>query len=436
MQTSMHIATLRFGLGARLGDPLPDDPQGWLTRQLSPLTAEPAVSTAQGMASIRAQRANPGPEPLPGGLLRPPDIIRVEAMIWARRMLATQAPFAERLAEFWGNHFTVSRRQGNVAAILGAYQREAIRPAILGRFEDMLLAVARHPAMILYLDNAGSTGPNSPFGLRANRGLNENLAREILELHTLGVRGGYSQDDVTSFARILTGWSIGRGAEFNEPEGFMFRPRTHEPGPKTLLGQVFQEGEEGGIAALKFLAGHPSTYRFLATKLVRHFVADEPPVGAVQRIARVLADTHGDLAAAARALISLPEAWSPLTKLRAPQDYALAVLRGLGAGDEAAQPLLGAMAQFAQPLWTAPGPNGWPDMAGEWAAPEQLMRRLDWVNGMAGRAAAAGRPDAATVAEATLGPLLKAETTQAIRRAGSAREALVLLLASPEFQRR
>ena len=436
MQPRMHIAMVRFGLGARLGQTPPDDPQAWLTRQLRPLPAEPGLTTAQGLSSIRAQRANPGQEPLPDGQLRPNDIIRAEASIWARRMLTTDSPLTERLAEFWGNHFTVSRRQGNVAAILGAYQREAIRPHILGRFEDMLLAVARHPAMLMYLDNASSAGPNSRANERRNRGLNENLAREIMELHTLGVRGGYSQDDVTSFAKVLTGWSVGRGAEFNEPDGFMFRPFAHEPGPKRMLGQEFPEGQDGGVTALRFLAAQPSTHLFLATKLVRHFVADDPPEPAVRRIAQVLRDTQGDLAAVTRALIALPQAWTPLTKLRASQDFALAVLRGLGVGEEAAQPLLGAMANFAQPLWTAQGPNGWPDVAGEWAAPEQLMRRLDWVNGLAGRAAAAGRPDARDVAEATLGPLLKAETANAVRRAGSVREALVLLLASPEFQRR
>lgn len=436
MQPRMHMAMVRFGLGARLGQTLPDDAQGWLHRQLHALPTEPGLTTAQGLASIRAQRANPGTEPLADGQMRPPDIIRAEALIWARRMLSTDVPLAERLAEFWGNHFTVSRRQGNVAAVLGAYQREAIRPHILGRFEDMLLAVARHPAMIMYLDNGASAGPNSRANERRSRGLNENLAREIMELHTLGVRGGYSQDDVTSFAKVITGWSVGRGAGFIEPDGFMFRPFAHEPGPKRLLGQEFPEGEAGGVAALKFLAAHPSTQLFLATKLVRHFVADDPPEAAVRRVARVLTDTHGDLGAATRALIALPQAWSPLTKLRAPQDFALGVLRALGAGDEAAQPLLGAMANFAQPLWTAQGPNGWPDLAGEWAAPEQLMRRLDWVNGLAGRAAAAGRPDAREVAEATLGPLLKAETSNAMRRAGSVREALVLLLACPEFQRR
>lgn len=436
MQPRMHIAMVRFGLGARLGQSMADDPQGWLNRQLRPLPVEAGISTAQGLSSLRAQRANPGPEPLPDGQPRPPDIIRAEGAIWARRMLATETPFTERLAEFWGNHFTVSRRQGNTAGLIGAYQREAIRPHILGRFEDMLLATARHPAMIMYLDNAGSAGPNSRANERRTRGLNENLAREIMELHTLGVNGGYSQDDVTSFAKIITGWSVGRGAEFNEPSGFMFRPFAHEPGPKRLLGQDFAEGEEGGLAALRFVANHPSTHRFLATKLVRHFVADVPPPAAVQRIARVLADSHGDLAAATRALIALPEAWTPLTKMRAPQDFALAVLRGVGGGDEAAQPLIGALANFAQPLWTAQGPNGWPDIAAEWAAPEQLMRRLDWVNALAGRAAAAGRPDPREIAEATLGPLLKAETANAVRRAGSVREALVLLLASPEFQRR
>jgi len=436
MQPRMHIAMVRFGLGARLGQPMLDDPQAWIGRQLHPLPAEPGLTIAQGLSSIRAQRANPGPEPLPDGQMRPPDIIRVEASIWARRMLTTDTPLTERLAEFWGNHFTVSRRQGNAAALIGAYQRDAIRPHIMGRFEDMLLAVARHPAMLLYLDNAGSSGPGSRANERRNRGLNENLAREILELHTLGVRGGYSQDDVTSLAKLITGWSVGRGVEFNEPDGFMFRPFAHEPGPKRLLSQDFPEGEEGGVAALRFLAGHPSTMTFLATKLVRHFVADDPPPQAVQRVARVLRDTHGDLRAATQALLALPQAWAPLTKLRAPQDFALAVLRALGAADEAAQPLLGAIANFSQPLWTAPGPNGWPDQAGEWASPEQLMRRLDWVNGLAGRAAAAGRPDARDLAEATLGPLLKAETANAVRRAGSVREALVLLLASPEFQRR
>ena len=436
MQPRMHTAMIRFGFGARLGQAVADDAGGWVRQQLRALPAETGLTTAQGMASMRAQRANPGPDALPDGQLRPADIFRVEAALWARRMLLTDMPVAERLASFWGNHFTVSRRQGNVTAILGAYQREAIRPLILGRFEDMLLAVIRHPAMLMYLDNAGSAGPNSRAAAGGRRGLNENLAREILELHTLGVRGGYGEEDVTGFANILSGWSVGRGTEFNEPDGFTFRPLAHEPGPKRLMGREFAEGEEGGVAALRFLARHPSTTTFLATKLVRHFVADEPPDGAVRRVARALSDTEGGLGAAAHAVVALPEAWAPFAKIRSPQDFAIAVLRALGADEEAAQPLLAAATQFSQTLWAAPGPNGWPDTADAWASPEQLMRRLDWINGLAGRAAASGRPDAREVAEATLGPLLKAETINAVRRAGSSREALVLLLASPEFQRR
>ena len=436
MQPAMRIAAIRFGLGHRLGAAVPAEACDWLTAQIQPLPEAPGPSLADCMASIRAQRANgfaPGAT-LQEGVRRPGEIARDEGLAWARRMIATEAPFAERMAEFWSNHLTVSRRRGQTVPVSGAYHRQAIRPHVFGRFEDMLLASARHPGMMLYLDNGGSSGPNSQAGQRNNRGLNENFARELLELHTVGVRGGYSQADVTSLALILTGWSIGRGAEFSEPDGFMFRPRAHEPGPKTLLGREFLEGEEGGIAAIRFLANHPRTHEFLATKLVRHFVADEPPAGAVRRVATKLAETGSDLAATARALVALPEAWGPpLTKLRAPQDFALAVLRGMGARDEAAPALLGAIANMAQPLWTASGPNGWPDMAGEWASPEQLMRRLDWVNQLAGRA---GAPDARDVAEATLGPLLSGETTNAVRRAGSAREAMVLLLASPEFQRR
>ncbi len=436
MQPAMHIAAVRFGLGPRLGDASLADARGWLTAQIGPLPEAPGPSLADCMATVRAQRANgfaPGAT-LPEGVRRPGEVARDEGLVWARRMVGTDAPFAERMAEFWSNHLTVSRRRGQAVPMIGAYFRQAIRPHVFGRFEDMVLASARHPGMMLYLDNGGSSGPNSPAGQRNNRGLNENYARELLELHTVGVRGGYTQADVTSLALILTGWSVGRGSQFGEPDGFMFRPRAHEPGPKTLLGRAFAEGEEGGIAAIRFLANHPRTHEFLATKLVRHFVADEPPAGAVRRVASKLAETGGDLAAAARAVVALPEAWGPpLTKLRAPQDFVIAVLRGLGARDESAPALLGAIASMAQPLWTASGPNGWPDMAGEWASPEQLMRRLDWVNQVAGRA---NLPDARDVAEATLGPLLKAETTNAVRRAGSAREALVLLLASPEFQRR
>ena len=260
-------------------------------------------------------------------------------MRWSR-----QAPFRERLVWFWTNHFTDLAAPRRVRGAGGAFVEEAIRPHVTGRFADMLLAVMRHPAMLLYLDNVCSAGPDSPAGQRGKRGLNENLARECLELHTVSPAAGYTQADVTNFARVLTGWSIDLQ---RDPPGFRFRPFAHEPGEQIVMGRRFPPGEEGGVAALRFLAAHPATHRFLATKLVRHFVADDPPEDAVRRIAGVLRDSDGDLGAAAAAVTTLEAAWQPLTKLRTPLDYVVATLRALDAPEPQPDPpyLIGALAR-------------------------------------------------------------------------------------------
>jgi len=422
-------AAIRFGLGARPEAPVPTEPQAWLAAQVTPLPEAPGPSIADGFAALRERRRDPMSQAVA-------EIFRSEALAWSTRMITTPAPFAERWANFWTNHLTTSRRAGQTAAVLGNYQRLAIRAHAFGRFEEMLLAAYRHPAMLIYLDQANSIGPGSPAGQRRNRGLNENLARECLELHTITPAAGYTQQDVTALARILTGWSTGRGEQANEPDAFLFRPRAHEPGEKRLLGRDLPEGEEGGIQALRLLANHPATHRALALKLARHFVADEPPQPAVARIEAALRDSGGDLAAASRAVIAEPEAQTPLSKVRSGQDYAIAVLRALGLGAESAPLLIGTMARLNQPLWTAPAPIGWSDEGSEWAAPEQLMRRLDWASEVAGRAAASGHPDPALLGETLLGPLAHAETASAARRAASAREGILLLLASPEAQRR
>ncbi|MBS7813027.1 DUF1800 domain-containing protein [Roseococcus pinisoli] len=422
-------AAIRFGLGNRPEAQLPADPRAWLTGQISPLPEAPGPSLAEAFAAQRQRQRDPTSQAVS-------DLFRTEALAWSTRMITTTAPFAERWANFWTNHLTTSRRAGQATVMLGHYQRLAIRAHAFGRFEDMLLAAYRHPAMLFYLDQSGSIGPSSPAGQRARRGLNENLARECMELHTVTPAAGYSQEDVTTLARLLTGWSVGRGAPANEPEGFLFRARAHEPGDKILLGRTFPEGEEGGAEALRFLAGHPATHHALALKLARHFVADAPPAPAVARIEAALRDSGGDLAAAARAVVAAPEARAPLRKLRSGQDYAIAVLRALGLGDEGAPMLLGTLARLNQPLWTAPAPIGWSDEASEWAAPEQLMRRLDWASEIAGRTAAAGVIEPEPLGEVLLGPLARAETMAAARRAGSVREGLLLLLASPEAQRR
>ena len=420
-------AAIRFGLGSRPEAPVPADPSAWLAAQVAPLPDLPGPSLGDIQAALRAQRRD----------IRHPgvgDIFRTESLAWATRMIATRAPFAERWANFWTNHLTVSRRAFQTTAWLGHYQR-AIRAQCFGRFEDLLLAAYRHPAMLGYLDQTNSTGPSSPVG-RRGRGLNENLARECLELHTVTPAARYRQQDVAILARILTGWSAGRGEQFSEANGFLFRADAHEPGTKRLLGRDFPEGEAGGAEALRFLANHPATHRALAARLARHFVTDNPPRATLAWIEGALRDSGGDLSAVARAILAEPEAQAPLRKLRSAQDYAIAMLRALGMGAEAAPVLLATLTRLNQSLWNAPAPDGWSDAANEWAAPEQLMRRLDWAVELAGRAAASGTADPNTLAETLLGPLARTETLNVMRRAGSARDAIVVLLASPEAQRR
>lgn len=423
-------ALIRFGLGRRGDEALPADPAVWLRDQLrqpDPSRIDPRPSTATAVAAFLADRANrPKPEDSQVRAL-----FRAEAKAELDNALTTPAPFRERLVWFWSNHFTVSIR-GGIAAAACAFVEEAIRPHVTGHFEDMLVAVMRHPAMLRYLNNVGSVGPDSQAGKGGKRGLNENLARECLELHTVSPAAGYTQADVTSFAKILTGWSIDLR---DAPPGFRFRRGAHQPGTEIVMGQTFPEGEEGGLTALHFLAGHPATHRFLAGKLVRHFVADDPSPDAVRHIEGVLRDTNGDLGAAAAALITLDAAWQPAAKLRSPQDFVVATLRALDLPQEQRETvnLQGVLADLGQPYQSAPQPNGWPDRAGDWAAPEAMMRRIDWAYGVSG---GVGTRDVVDLAALTLGPLLHDDTLQAVRRAGSRREAMTLLLTAPEFQRR
>ena len=428
MDTRTAHALVRFGLGRRGIEAPPADPAAWLFDQLQqpdPTHFDDPPTTAAGLAALRDDHATkPPPDESASRKL-----FQVQAAAQLANAVTTPAPFRERLVWFWTNHFAISLRRGEVACIAAAYVEEAIRPHVTGRFEDMLLAVMRHPAMLLYLDNAASIGPDSQAGQRSHRGLNENLARECMELHTVSPLAGYTQSDVTAFANILTGWSIERQ---NDPLGFRFRPAAHEPGPQTLMGQQFPPDEAGGVAALRFLANHPATHRFLATKLARHFVADDPPPDAVRAIEAVLRDTKGNLGAASAALVRLDAAWQPATKLRTPMEFVVAAVRSLDLPPEQI-PMVGILGGLGQPLWTAPAPNGWPDRAADWSAPEAMLRRIDWASGFAGRI---GDRDVAEVADATLGPLLRPAMRDAIHRAGSRRDGMALLLTSPEFQRR
>jgi len=429
MDTRTAQALVRFGLGRRGTEPLPSDPVAWLLNQLlrpDPTQLDDPPTTAKGLMALREDRETKPPP----GESRSAALFRAQGAAQLANAVTTPAPFRERLVWFWTNHFTISRRQGQCAAVAAAFVEEAIRPHVTGPFSAMVLAVMRHPAMLMYLQNASSFGPDSLVGQRTHRGLNENLARECMELHTVSPRAGYTQADVTSFANILTGWSIDLKAD---PPGFRYRPFAHEPGVQTVLGHPFSPDEAGGVEALTFLANHPSAHHFLATKLVRHFVADDPPLGAVRAIEAVLRDTKGNLGAASAALVHLDAAWQPSTKLRAPMDYVVASVRTLDIPPDKIPNMMGIIGGLGQPLWTAPAPNGWPDRAADWAAPEAVLRRIDWASGFAGRI---GDRDVMEIADNALGPLLRSETRDAIGRAGSRREAMALLLSSAEFQRR
>jgi len=340
--------------------------------------------------------------------------------------------FVERLVWFWSNHFCVN---ADATVQAGAYEREAIRPHVLGRFVDMLLAAEGHPAMLVYLDNVQSTGPNSVAGINQTRGLNENLAREILELHTLGVRTVYTQEDVTSFAKVITGWTL-LTTDTNPHHGgeFLYHPRMHEPGAQTVLGKSYRDtGQEQGRSVLTDLARHPATAKHIATKLARHFIADEPPAALVERLTQKFTETEGDLWEVSKALLAAPESWAPeRAKIKRPSEWYVAMRRAAGFSDSPPGPILQGTNRLGEPLWRPPAPRGFSDDNGAWL--DGLAHRLDSANAFAQNTAARLDPNA--VMETALGPLASPETRQAVARAESKAQALTFVLMAPEFQRR
>ncbi|HEY2226373.1 MAG TPA: DUF1800 family protein [Xanthobacteraceae bacterium] len=366
----------------------------------------------------------------------PQEILLEEAKVRLRAAAAAEIGFAERLVWFWSNHFCISASKGGgVAQLAGAYEREAIRPHVLGRFADMLLAVESHPAMLLYLDNARSIGPDSASGRAGGKGLNENLAREILELHTLGVRTVYSQADVTRFADVITGWSVVPARpELPHAGEFTFNPRMHEPGPQKVIDRIYPDmGVEQGRAVLQTLARHPATAKHIATKLARHFVADDPPLSLVDKLARRFLDTQGNLKEVAKTLVAAPESWAAAPrKLKRPSDWIIGMWRATGNDPSDIRPLLQAQNLLGEPLWRPPAPNGFADQDAAWI--DGMAQRLDIATQAARRLG--NQVDPKAVLDATLGPLASAETRQTINRAESRPQALALLFMAPEFQRR
>lgn len=464
------MAVTRFGLGARPGEigAAAGDPRGWLAALIRregaaqpegrwPSAEDRLQAVARFRDQIQAMRIEfglPARGTAPKATGMPADL--QERLLAARRAAikpledaaldevlargqlaaATPAGFRERWALFWSNHFTLGRKDEATLLLAPAFEREAIRPHVFGRFDDLLAAAVTHQAMLLYLDQPRSAGSDSAAGQRRGLGLNENLAREVLELHTVGPDAGYRQGDVTEFARALTGYSIANRRDV-DPGAPLFRANLHEPGPRTVMGRTYaQDGAGQARAILADLAANPATARHLARKIASHFVADMAPPALVARLEAAYRAGDGDLAQVARALIEAPEAWdSGPGKLKTPYEFIISGWRAAGVlpGD-ARKDLMAPLTGMGMRPFSAPQPNGWSDEASAWGAPDGLVKRLYWSQAFAEAHAAGGEPGEA--ARQALGVLLTLAATQAIARAESRAEAFTLLLMTPEFQRR
>jgi uncharacterized protein (DUF1800 family) len=446
--TKSIIAVNRFGLGARPGEleRINKDPASWLLEQLqgppqpaadigslpdsASIVVEIQQAREQRQKAKKAGKTSSKDTNQVGRTLRRHYMQQTSARF--RSAATTDHPFYERLVHFWSNHFAVSTDKPPIPALAGAYENEVIRPNLSGKFLDLL--------------TARSMGPGSQAARRMGRrkpessvGLNENLAREILELHTLGVDGGYTQEDVTSFARALTGWSIGGGRRQQNagtPGKFHFRNELHEPGSVTILGKRYaQKGQDQGNGVLADLAVHPSTAKHIAFKLARHFVADEPPAGLVDKLASAFLKSGGDLPTLHAALVNAAEPWeSAFAKYKTPDDFVVSTFRAFKHVPDDFRKTFAALENMGQVPYKPGSPAGWPDTAQQWGGADGLYKRIEWANAVA--RVAGKRVNPLELGEAVLGPALGDHTRTAISRAESLEQGLTLLLVSPEFQRR
>jgi uncharacterized protein (DUF1800 family) len=478
----------RLGYGPRPGDlsRIVRDPQGWVEEQLQPAGAAlPAALSArlqedrflgvhpavlmQGYIAIarrgrQISRDRAAGLPTPGYELRPDMKAAPESTELGRYLVALQVPafesriyralesprqLEETMVDFWFNHFNVDQGKGHARVLIGHYEQYAIRPYALGRFADLLHATARHPAMLSYLDNAVSVAPG-----RGPRGLNENYARELMELHTLGVDGGYTQQDVTELARILTGWTFAPVRPDEAPPsapvplpgdprrmpGFLFNARAHDAGGKTWLGlHVPAGGEAEGDVALDTLARHPSTARHVAFKLAQYFVSDAPPPALVDRAARVFLAQDGQVLPVLRTLFTSEEFWDERqrgSKFKTPLQFALSSLRALGHTPANVRPLQFELVSEGMRLFGCPTPDGYKNTEAAWMSPHVLGRRVEFVTRVANNwlGPAPVEPERLL---ADLGPLVTPRTREAaLQHQDQPRLAVALVLAGPGMMRR
>ncbi|MBQ0930752.1 DUF1800 domain-containing protein [Ideonella alba] len=487
-----YIAAFRFGLGEASLEAVGADPRGWLLSQVGP--ADPPARAVRNAEDVLADRhrvhklarelkrsrkaaaqdpgqmamapdgadPNMGPTKAAKKVIRASDAgkdsvdlnqaTRDDRYIRLRTALGTGRPFAEHLVWFWANHFTVSAAKGKARGLVGSFERDAIRPHIAGTFEAMLRASTTHPAMLQYLDNQHSAGPNSPHVQRARggyrtdknvdkvRGLNENLARELMELHTLGVArndgsAAYSQADVTAMAAVLTGWRPPQDVPGQRARP-LFDASWHEPGSKQVMGRSLPEGPGALDEALHMLATHPATARHVCARMARHFVADEPPPALVERMVSAWQRSGGQLTQVTQAMVTAPEAWvSTAAKLRTPEEFAVCSLRMLGqTGESVAVAADAGIVGMGQEVQSAPSPAGWPERSEEWLGPEAMWTRVEWAQQLSRRLG--GHQDARAIARQALGEGLSERTARQISQAADGEQALTMLLLAPEIQRR
>ena len=405
-------ALSRLGSGPRPGDVERVRAMGlaaWIERQMDPgrlddratdqaLAALPTLTMSIDELQTRyprpkAREKAADPQMTPRALYDRPQPgnrpVRIIAEMQAARMvraIESERQLEEVMVDFWFNHFNVHAAKGEVKWYVTAYERDVIRPNALGRFGDLLRGTATHPAMLFYLDNWLSTRPDFTVRFGPNRGkragLNENYARELMELHTLGVDGGYTQQDVTEVARAFTGWTIDRP---REAARFIFRPATHDRGDKTILGTRLPAGGglDDGERVLAMLLHHPSTARFIATKLARRFVADDPPPALVDRVAATFRATEGDIRAMLRTIVTSSEFWAPdarHAKIKKPSEYVASAVRAVGGHVDARAgfALARSAAEMGEGLYGAQPPTGYPDRAEAWVNAGVLLARMNF----------------------------------------------------------
>jgi uncharacterized protein (DUF1800 family) len=478
---ALHVAN-RLGFGPAPGDLERIAATGfeeWLERQLHPQPSQLPESVRSVLRTLpsfgkdcatlyaeydwRAQ--TPDPKSLPKEQKkefkkREKRVTREAQAARLARAVASPWQLQEALVDFWFNHFNVYEKKGAIKIWVGAYEEEAIRPHVLGRFSDLLLATAKHPAMLVYLDSARNVAPKpdfarggmgaAPKGKRA-RGINENYAREVMELHTLGVDGGYTQADVVSLAHILTGWTVGPGADaetmaavdrYKNKGGFLFAPHRHDSSPEKLLGQMFSgNSEREGEAALLMLASHPATAHHISFQLAQYFVADDPDAALVNGMAETFRNTGGDLRAVLKTMLSNRRFMEPKNfgiKFKTPYRYVVSVARASGMSPSGVQPLNAVLEDLGQPIYGCISPDGYACTQSAWLDPNGLLRRLAFAMRFGAGEYGPGNDNLEPInprpLQEMLEPVLSSTTLSALARLPREKQAGAIL-GSPEFMR-